>query len=155
MSLHPRIQEIESDLRAALPEWRSDYRQIYSMLRVRPTTLLDTAWRLWDRMAASGIKYRREKDDITRGLRELIRRPLGILRKGGDCDDWNLVMLGGLLNYEFGPEGINSLYLPNGFSPRHVALLLKDNNVNMVFDVVPPASRGAWRGDGLVIPWAS
>lgn len=88
---------------------------------------------------ASGLPYVRDKHSDPSG-REVVRPIAETLRVGGDCEDLNLCVAGGLL-HACGYRGLGSAYYPNLHNPRHVALAVRDSDEVVVVDVVPGGAR--------------
>lgn len=148
-----RIAEIERDRKQILGQYDDQLRTIAAELEIPAVGLIQQGLYLQHRLA--GLEYRRERNDITFGRRQLLRPPFGVMRRGGDCDDLNLVILGGLLQHvRHSPLGIHSLYLPDAASARHVALLVKEYDIGYVLDLVPPRQHGPWIGAGFPVSWA-
>lgn len=124
-----RVREIEATIRK-LRRSEADYlRLLARRFGLGESRLSDT-----DTLKAiGGLPYVRDRDDGGHGL-EVIRHPYALLKRGGDCEDWNLLFAGGMLAELWGPSGLQSEYLPSIRLAKHVRL----RAWGVVVDLVPP-----------------
>lgn len=100
-------------------------------------------------------RVRYEKDRESLGFDgELIRGPLAVLARGGDCEDLNLSLLGGTISRCFSPSFLASAYCPDVAKARHVWLAIQSGSGWIHYDLCPPALSGGPRFPQFeLVPW--
>lgn len=100
-------------------------------------------------VVSSRVRFVRDKYLVGPG-KERVHHPEWTVRNGGDCEDMNLVIAGGLLR-ALGVEAVYSVYSPNIKDARHVWVGWRDGNgVGYSFDAVPGGHhvKAGWSGPG-------
>jgi hypothetical protein len=137
--MNSRVAAIEAGRVAVLAAGRDQLRALGHALGVRGLPVreaADLAFRF-----TVGLPYVRDNRLDPSG-REVVRSIEQTLRSGGDCEDLNLCVVGGLL-WASGFAGLGSGYYPDLDNPRHVALVVRDGDGVVVVDVVPGGARVA------------
>lgn len=133
-----RVRVIEEARRAVLLAGRDQLRALGQALGLGLGIPVRQAARVVFDFAV-GLPYVRDKRLDPSG-REVVRSIGETLRSGGDCEDLNLCVCGGLL-WASGYGGLGSAYYPDLTNPRHVALAVLDSDEVVVVDVVPGGAR--------------
>jgi len=106
------------------------------------------------RFIAGQVPFVDDGDDVV-GNQEFVRRPEALMRRGGDCEDINLFLMGGILSARHGQDGFGSVYLPDLVRPGHVTLAVLDAGSQgwMVFDATPPGQIYPLEANVAVLEW--